>query len=87
MEIAENKKQGQDSHVVFESQNEQRVNMKAQNPDERMHPQVCELKIGGWRAPEDEIPKGGWRGPEDEIPKGGWRGPEDEIPEGGWRMN
>lgn len=74
MNSAENKRQGTVSQVILEDRNERRVDMKAEDPGEDTHSPVCEIKIGGWCAPEDEIPKGGWRGPEDEIPKGGWRG-------------
>jgi hypothetical protein len=73
MNSTENTVQEVESHVVPEDRNENRVDMKAGDHVKRTHSPVCELRVGGWCAPEDEIPKGGWRGPEDEIPKGGWR--------------
>jgi hypothetical protein len=47
--------------VVSEDRNESGVDVRAEYKVRRTHSPVCELKIGGWCASEDEIHKGGAR--------------------------
>jgi hypothetical protein len=61
VEFAVIQNQGQNSQAVLEDSSERRVSMQTEKLNKKMLSPVCQLKIGGWYAPEDEIPKGGWR--------------------------